>query len=887
MHDCFQVYGLTCGHAANPLAIEPEAVSFGWKARHTLPGRLQKSYRIQVFHNSGKNSPVWDSGVVLSRASYGIPYQGPELLEGGDYQWTVTVEDDQGALAQRQPAFFSIGITRWEGSWLAGANYMAGDTAPLFRKEFSAPGDLVSAKLYLAAVGYAEVTLNGRRVSGRVLEPGWTDFRKTVLYSAYDIFELLRAGENAVGVMMGSGWYSNGNLCYDTASMGGQFLLQLVMVRTNGERITVFSGPHQGWLTTSKGPVRRESVYHGEAYDARMEKPGWDQPGYLPEKKDGWEEPLWAEPPEGRLRPQVMEPIRVRRTLDPVEIYQTGPDEYVFDFGQNLAGWARLKVQGQRGQKIELKFAENVYPDGSIDVTTTRNAQAQDEYILKGRGVEQFEPRFTYHGFRYVRLRGYPGIPGPDALKACLVCSDVAPRGQFSCGSEILNRIHQAVLWTELSNLHSIPTDCPQRDERLGWLNDMTVRAEEAVYNFDMSAFYEKWTDDILDGQGPVTGALPDVAPFFRLGRRPADPVSSSLLVVPWLVYLHTGDKKILAKCYDGMKRWEAYLERVSDQDIVRFSYFGDWAGPVTASDPESGASGSYSAVTPPDFISTWAYYLNCVLLESIARVLGKGEDVSSYHAMRRRILSRFNQKFFHADENQYAAGSQASNVCALLLGMVPSGKSDQVLANLVTDIKDRQGMHLTTGNQCTKYVMDVLTLYGHIDVAFALASQTSYPSWGYMLENGGTTIWERWERASTGLVTECCSQSHPMNASIDAWFYKYLLGIQPDPSAPGFENILIRPRVPQNLSSASGTLETVRGPVAACWAQSGGQLSLNIEIPFNSTGDVTLETSGFCRIVHNGRIVWQKKDCFPMSQQAITLRVLPGKHSFVCERDI
>ena len=195
MRDCFQVYGLTCGHAANPLAIEPEAVSFGWKARHTLPGRLQKSYRIQVFHNSGKNSPVWDSGVVLSRASYGIPYQGPELLEGGDYQWTVTVEDDQGALAQSQPAFFSIGITRWEGSWLAGANYMAGDTAPLFRKEFSAPGDLVSAKLYLAAVGYAEVTLNGRRVSGRVLEPGWTDFRKTVLYSAYDIFELLRAGE--------------------------------------------------------------------------------------------------------------------------------------------------------------------------------------------------------------------------------------------------------------------------------------------------------------------------------------------------------------------------------------------------------------------------------------------------------------------------------------------------------------------------------------------------------------------------------------------------------------------------------------------------------------------------------------------------------------------
>ncbi len=886
MHDCFQIYGLTCGHVTDPLAIEQKSVSFGWKVRHPISGRLQKSYRIQVFRKDKNEVPVWDSGVVLSRACYGILYQGPDLLEGEDYQWIVIVEDDQGAIAQSQPAFFGIGITHWKGCWLSGANYMAGDTAPLFRKGFSVPADLVSAKLYLAAVGYAEVTLNGQKISDRVLEPGWTDFRKTVLYSAYDVSKLLRTGENAVGIMMGSGWYSNGNLCYDTASMGGQFLMQLVMIRKNGEKLVVSSDLHQGWLTTSKGPIRRESIYHGETYDARMEKVGWDQPGYLPAAKDGWEEPLWVEPPEGQLRPQVMEPIRVRKCLEPVEIRKTGPDEYVFDFGQNLAGWAELKVQGPRGQKVELKFAENIYPDGSIDVTTTRNAQAQDEYILKGQGEERYEPHFTYHGFRYVRMRGYPGVPGSDALKACLVCSDVTSRGQFSCGNEILNRIHQAVLWTELSNLHSIPTDCPQRDERLGWLNDMTVRAEEAVYNFDMSAFYEKWTDDILEGQGPVTGALPDVAPFFRLGRRPADPVSSSLLVVPWLVYLHTGDKGILEKCYDGMKRWEAYLEKVSDQDIVKFSYFGDWAGPVTVSDPESGASGSYSAVTPPDFISTWAYYLNCVLLKNIARILGREKDFVTYLEMSRRILERFNKRFFREKENQYATGSQAANVCGLLLNMTPQDKSDEVLANLVSNIKEEYNTHLTTGNQCTKYVMDVLTLHDQVDLAFELASQTSYPSWGYMLEHGGTTIWERWEMASTGLVTQCCSQSHPMNASIDAWFYKYLAGIQPDPSAPGFENVLIRPNVPKNLTSAFGALETVRGLVSSEWSQNSSQFAMNVEIPFNATGDVTLQTSGFCSITCDDTVLWQKNDSMSTFQKSITLRIFPGKHSFICRKD-
>ena len=881
----FQVYDLTCGHVTNPLAIEQEALSFGWKARHPSPGRLQKSYRIQVLENCRENKPVWDSGTVFSRACYGIPYQGPALAEGKDYRWTVTVEDDSGALSESGPAYFGIGISHWEGCWLAGADYMAGDTAPLFRKEFSAPADLASAKLYLAAVGYSQLTLNGHKIGDSVLEPGWTDFRKTVLYTAYDVIGALRPGENALGIMMGSGWYSNGNLCYDTASMGGQFLLQLVMTRQNGERVTVVSGLHQGWLTTSKGPVRRESVYHGETYDARMEKPGWDLPGYQPEAKDGWKEPLWVEPPTGRLKPQVMEPIRVRKVLNPIDIRQTGPNEYVFDFGQNLAGWARLTVRGEAGQKVELKFAENVYSDGTIDATTTRNAQALDEYILKGQGEEHYEPRFTYHGFRYVRMRGYPEIPDKSALKACLVCSDVAPRGEFSCGNDILNRIHQAVLWTELSNLHSIPTDCPQRDERLGWLNDMTVRAEEAVYNFQMNAFYEKWIDDILDGQGQITGALPDVAPFFRLGRRPADPVSSSLLVVPWLIYLHTGDKQILARSYDGMKRWESYLEQVAEGDIVSFSYFGDWCGPVTVSDPESGASGSYSAVTPPDFISTWAYYLNCILLEDIAGILGKEEDAAGYQSMGKRILTRFNQKFFHEEENQYAAGSQAANVCGLLLNMTPQGKSQQVLANLVDDIKNRYDTHLSTGNQCTKYVMDVLSLSGQVDLAYALASQTSYPSWGYMLEHGGTTIWERWEEASTGLVTECCSQSHPMNASIDAWFYKYLAGIQPDPSAPGFENVLIWPRIPKDLPFAGAVLETVRGPVTSFWKQDKGQLALEVELPFNCTGDVTLPVIGFCSIIFDGTVLWQKSGTRAAAQKDITVRVPPGKHRFVCKK--
>ena len=889
MHDYEPIVSVLCCHMENPICVEKDRVIFEWKCRAPQAGHYQKSYQILVadtLENIEKgNGSIWDSRKVYTRKSAGIPYGGPELSEGKKYYWKVIVQDENGALFTSEAGYFMTGISCWQGKWLGGANYKAAENAPFFRKEFAISFTIASAYLYIAAVGYYEVRLNGEKVGNHVLDPGWTDKNKSVLYNVYEVTDLLKKGNNAIGVIMGTGWYSNGPYSYESEHQGGHFLLQMEILSEEGERYIVKSDLHDGWLVTSETPIKSNSIYHGEVYDARDELPGWDLPDYQVRPENKWEEPLYFEPPTGILKPQVMEPIRVRGLVDAVGVQKTSENEYVLDFGQNMSGWVRFQVRGNTGDHIKLKFSESVNDDGFLDVTTTRDARSEDEYILKGGGEESYEPRFTYHGFRYVRVTGYPGEFKKEYFKACFVCSDVKRRSEFECGNDMVNRIHRAILWTELSNLHSIPTDCPQRDERLGWLNDMTVRAEEAVYNFDMAAFYKKWVEDILEAQGKVTGAITDVAPFFKYGRRPADPVCSSFLIVPWLIYLHYGDRSLLEKGYEGMKRWEDYLEISADDDIVKFSYFGDWCGPIIVSDPTSQASGSYSAITPAEYISTWAYYLNSVLLQKFAQVLDKPEDYTKYTAMRERILRKFNKKFLNEDTCQYAKGSQASNLAALLLKMVPEGKEQRVLANLIDDVVDKSNTHMTTGNQCTKYILDVLSLYGYIDVAFKLVSQTSYPSWGYMIEHGATTIWERWEEADANCI--CCSQSHPMNASLGSWFYKYLAGIAPDEEAPGFENVIIRPYIPENLSFARAVVDTVKGEISSFWKKEEGQLNLEIEIPFNCTASIILETRKFGYIQLNGKNVW-KRDCAlqtdtEMDRELVKINVLSGSYQLTC----
>lgn len=479
---------------------------------------------------------------------------------------------------------------------------------------------------------------------------------------------------------------------------------------------------------------------------------------------------------------------------------------------------------------VTLKFAESVYEDGTVNQENLTTAFSTDKYILKGKGEEVWEPRFTYHGFRYVQVEGYPGEPGLDSITGKLVRSAVSGVSQFECSNDLINKIHQNVLWTEEDNLHSVPTDCPQRAERMGWLNDMSVRIEEIVYNFNVASFMTKWEADIKDTQDEA-GAIADTAPYVY-GSHPADPVSSTYILVPWYMYLFYGDKRILEQYYDGMTKWFEYLRSRSRNGLVKYGFYGDWASPVTVSEKINGIPTPVSSITPLEYVSSVHNYYNAVLLAKIAKILRKSSDADRFTALAGEIRDAINAKYLDASAKTYGTSSQAFNTFALFLELAPPELREGILENLVSDLEAKHGYHLTTGNLCTKYIFEVLSDRGLADIAYNTATQTDYPSWGFMISKGATTIWERWE-LETGRGMN--SHNHPMYGTISTWFMKHLAGIRPDEEYPGFERFIIKPLIPGDLEYVSASLLTLKGEIRSAWRKIGNSLIMDVAVPFNS----------------------------------------------------
>jgi len=520
----------------------------------------------------------------------------------------------------------------------------------------------------------------------------------------------------------------------------------------------------------------------------------------------------------------------------------------VLDTGQNLSGWARLRVQGKRGARVTLRFAESLYPDGTVNQENLRSARATDEYIAKGEGIETWEPSFTYHGFRYIQVEGYPGEVTASDVEARFVRSDTRPTGEFECSSDLLNRIHRMVWWTEASNQHSIPTDCPQRDERMGWLNDLAARSEEAFYNFDMARFFAKFIADINDAQDPVTGAITDTAPY-RWGSRPADPVSVCYLLFPWLLYQHYGDKKTMADHFSGMKSWVDYLTSRAKDGILQYSYYGDWAEPLGGRTDES----AVSVNTPGLLVSTAFYAYSAELLARMAGVLGKKGEAAKYTALHDEIVAAFNREYWNEQTGGYGTNSEACNAIALYMHLVPEEniqRTIQALSNAVAAAND----HPTTGNLCTKYLLETLAETGCEEQALRLATHTSYPSWGYMLKNGATTLWERWEKATGGGMN---SHNHPMYGSVDSWLYKAAGGITLEADAVAFNHFAIRPRLVGGLTSTRARLLTVQGEVLSDWkVLPEGVFEIKVTVPAGCRAKVYIPAKD--RVMEGSTVVWQ-----------------------------
>jgi len=850
--------GLICEYAENPLGIDTDRPRFSWKANSSERGQYQTAYRIIVDCEQEKLDAgignMWDSGKVITDKSINISYSGSHLLSRRIYYWKVCIWDNDGKKSGfSDTATFEMGLlykSDWNADWVGYPGGKCGESL-LFRRKFIIEKTIARARVYISGLGFYEMHINGQKVGDHVLDPGCTEYSKRVLYTTYDITGYLKQGSNAVGVMVGNGWYSTTVL-----------LCQINIDYTDGISECYTPATHRsGWFVTT-GPILSNSIYDGEIYDARLERTGWDTPEYDTDKLNlrqyGWSVPNIMGGPGGKLVSQAIEPIKVVSNMQALKIINPIKGVYVFDMGQNMAGWVRLTVKGSAGTEIVLRYAENLYDNNTVNQENLRTALARDIYILKGGEMEIYEPRFTYHGFRYVQVEGFPGVPTIENITGCVVRSAVEKVGEFECSNDLVNKIHSNVVWTEAGNLHSIPTDCPQRDERQGWLNDATVRAEESVYNFNMARFFTKWIDDIEDTQDEF-GAITDTAPF-KWGNRPADPVSSSYLIIPWLVYLHYGDERLLERHYNGIEKWNDFLGTKADNYIINYSYYGDWASPAEDSVKGSLGDGAISATTPGILMSTGYYYYNAVLLSKMARVLGKEEDVWRFNLLAEKIKKAFNDKFLDTENGWYAQGSQASNVFPIYLGIVPEQFKKSVMENIVKDVVEKCNYHLSTGNLCTKYMLEMLAEEGYADVAFKLVTQTTYPSWGYMISQGATTIWERWEYSTGGAMN---SHNHPMLATVGSWFYKYLAGIQAKEQSPGFGRFIIKPYFLGKLDFVNASVNTLRGTIVSKWKRDEETIEMEVTVPFNSEAEVYIPTfiekSGTFIIYEGDTVIWSE----------------------------
>jgi len=901
----------------NPLGIDVSKPRLSWIVNHSQRGQFQSAYQILVASRpenlDADKGDKWDSGKVTSGQSVNIPYEGKILESRKTYYWKVRIWDKNGKMSSwSRIATFEMGLLKnddWKAKWIKGEN--------IFRKEFAVSKDIKKARAYICGLGYYELRINGKKVGDHVLDPGWTDYEKKVLYVTYDITGYLKKGKNAIGVMLGNGRYSPSD---ETVKKSGLrlkkyarspvLILQIYIDFSDGSDMEVMTD--DTWRTT-KGPVMSDDIYDGEIYDARLEKSGWDYPDY---DDSNWDVATIADPPKGKLVSQAgFPPVKVIKRIQPREITSPAPDVYVYDFGQNFTGWVRLYVSGPRGTRVNLRYAELIDSDGMINTTPNREARATDTYILKGEEKEVYEPRFTYHGFRYVEVTGFPGTPTLDNLEGCVVHSAVESAGSFICSNQLINKIHQNIIWGQLSNLMSIPTDCPQRDERMGWMGDAQLTAEEAIYNFNMAPFYTKWIDDIKNAQRE-DGSVPDVVPPYW-SIYPADPAwGTACIVIPWYLYLYYEDKQILEQNYPVMKGWVDFLGRQATNYIVTYGKYGDWCPPRHARPVD----------TALKLTSTWYYYHDVLVLSKIARILDNHEDAKKYTQLANKIREAFNEEFlqgeFYCGEKYaslykrvealmpvgvpkdkkdemikralplFAPSGQTSNLLPLFLDMVPEDKREDVLKNLVNDIVVTQSNHLNTGIVGTRYILDVLAKYGQTDLAYKLVTQTTYPSWGYMIGEGATTLWERWEYLTNAGMN---SHNHIMFGSVDTFFYKVLAGINIDPSYPGFKRIIIKPCPAGDLKYVSCSVKTVKGTVSSSWIKYGNSLILNVSIPFNTEAKVSIPKMELEKIIvkESRKTIWENDSYIDgvegikngeESKDYITFDVGSGMYSFEME---
>jgi len=838
---------LRINDAVHPVGVDDVAPVLSWRlARSPERDQGQSAYQVLIATDAellvGGRADIWVSGRAASTRSACAGYQGPALRSVGTYWWKVRVWDRDGRpTSWSEPASFGTGLLDaddWRAEWIGRGpcreprlpherfssdfeQYLdeveVDGRCTLLRREFAPAKSIRSARVFVSGLGFYELYVNGRKIGDQVNGPARTEYRHRVLYDAFDITDAVQDGANAIGLMLGNGWFNPAKKYWGWRMQwygSPRAIVQCHIEYADGTGDIIRT---DGSWRCATGPVTSNCVYDGEAYDARLERRGWDLPGF---DDSAWLPVSVVEAPGGVMQHHAIDPIKVTESLAPSAVNEVGPGVFVFDMGQNFAGWVRLRVKGPAGTAVRMHFAENIHPDGTLDTRTNKLADQTDTYILKGEGEEVWEPRFTYHGFRYVEMTGYPGTPDLGAIEGRVVRSSCLQVGEFECDNELINHIHRCTVWSQKSNMMGLPTDDCQRPERMGWTGDAHVAFDQEVCNFDLATFYRKWLWDLSDSQF-ANGDIPIIAPR-AIEESESFCWASAWVLIPWYCYRTYGDIRFLGDHFDGMKRFVEFLRVTADGLILPADRYSD-----------------HCSVHPgwqhgkPLLTGTWYFYYDTLTLAKAAEALGRDDDHRRYSELAQQILAAFNKRFLDTRSGQYDDGSQCSHVMPLYLGMAPAEHHQAVLDHLLADIIGKRDGCLSTGILGTRYLLESLEDAGRADLAWQLAVNEKNPSWGYMTA-GRTTLSESWG-ADRG------TNNHVMFGAVDGWFYRSLGGIRLDLSQPEPDSLVIAPYFDSPLKQWRAVRTIPAGRVISAGRKRDDSIEWEVEIPTNSLARLCL----------------------------------------------
>ncbi|GAB2814633.1 family 78 glycoside hydrolase catalytic domain [Ferruginibacter profundus] len=874
------VTSLLTENLSNPLSIDVATPRLSWQLASSKRNVVQTAYECKVMN--GK-TVVWSSGKVPSSQSVMIPYAGRELQSGRQYTWQVKVWDNYGAAsAWSNVAAFKMGLLNasdWKAKWIeAGfAEDSINRPAQYFRKPFSLNKKIKTATAYITAHGMYEAQINGKRVGDYYLTPGWTSYNNRLQYQVYDVTAMLNNGANAIGVVAGMGWY-RGYLAWDDhKNLYGKktgILLQLDIEYNDGTTQTIISD--ESWKS-SYGAIRYAEIYNGETDDAREEKTGWSTTNF---NDADWKAVKIGDADKAHLVATYNEPVKKHETFKPIKIFRTPKGELVADFGQNLVGWVELKVKGNSGDKIIISHTEVLDKAGNFYTENLRVAKQQNTYILKGGGEEFFEPHFTFQGFRYIKVDGFPGELTPENIAAVALYSDMKPTGTFTSSNALVNQLQHNIQWGQRGNFLDVPTDCPQRDERLGWTGDAQAFSRTATFNFGVNNFFAKWLKDVAFDQLP-NGSVPFVIPNV-LGKTDAGSTgwADVATIIPWNVYLAYGDKQVLADQYSSMKAWVGYMEKASKNYLWNTGFhFGDWLFYRPFDDNDG-----RSAVTDKYFIAQCFFAHSAQLTLNAAKVLDKTADVTYYSNLVEKVKEAFLKEYV-TPNGRLLSNTQTAHVLALNFDMLPEAMRKDAAARLAENVKS-YGNHLTTGFLGTPYLCHVLSRFGYTDVAYKLLLQETYPSWLYPVKMGATTIWERWDGIKPDgsfQVPSMNSFNHYAYGAIGDWMYRVMVGLDTYEDGVGYKHIKIQPHIGGGFTNAAAGLQTYYGTLSCGWKVDGGRVTMDVEIPANTTATVYVPSTAL--IAKEGDILLPSplKDITVIGTEDfyVILKVGSGKYHF------